>query len=270
MEDYPKALALLNESRTVTEKALGPDHPGYAGRLNNLAELYRAMGTYQRALPLYEEAHKILQKAVGTNHPDYATSLNNLASLYQAMGDYRQALALYKEVRATLENALGTNHPAYAQSLENLALLYYAMDQAGKAATLLRQSLTITRTFLDRTLTVQSDRQRLAFLAQQRTTLDAYLSVAPAASLPAGPLYEAVLAGKGAWAARQAEEGAARGRPDLLPTLDKLRQARAGLARLYQQRPANAAQKAHWLERFQSFEARKEQLEVELAGASET
>ena len=144
------------------------------------------------------------------------------------------------------------------------------MGQSEEAAALLRQSLTITRTLLDRSLTVQSDRQRLRFLAQERGTVDHYLSVAPDARLPTGPLYEAVLAWKGALAARQAEEGAARGRPDLLPALDRLRQARAGLAWLYQQQPTNATQKADWLERFHAFEARKEQLEVELAGASET
>src|SRR5262249_23663619 len=46
--------------------------------------------------------------------------------------------------------------------------------------------------------------------------------------------------------------------------------ARAGLARLYQQQPANAVQRDDWLKRFREFEARKEQLEVELASASAT
>jgi CHAT domain-containing protein len=270
MEAYAQALPLSEEARAITQKALGPDHPHYADSLHNLAALYQAMGAYASALPLYEEARALREKALGPDHPAYAMSLNNLAALYQAMGDYAKALPLYEEARAITQKALGTDHPAYATRLSNLAGLYQAMGQTREAATLLRQSLTVTRTFLDFTLTVQSDRQRLRFLAQQRVTLDAYLSVAPAAGLPAGPLYETVLAWKGTLAARQAEEYAARGRADLLPTLDRLRQARAGLARLYQQQPANAAQRADWLKRFNEFEARKEQLEVELAGASDT
>jgi tetratricopeptide (TPR) repeat protein/CHAT domain-containing protein len=270
MEDYPKALPLYEEARALRKKALGPDHPDYATSLNNLALLYQVMGDYPKALPLFEEARAITKKALGTDHPDYATRLNNLAGLYSDMGDYPKALPLFEEARAITKKAVGTDHPDYATRLNNLAALYQAMSQSAQAATLLRQSLTLRRTFLDRTLTVQSDRQRLTFLAAQRVTLNAYLSVATSAGLSAGQIYAAVLAWKGALAARQAEEGAARGRPDLLPTLDQLRQTRAGLARLYQQQSANAAQKAHWLEQFQALEARKEQLEVDLAGASET
>jgi CHAT domain-containing protein len=270
MGDYAKALPFFDKARAIRKKALGADHPDYAASLNSLARLYLRMGDYAQALPLYKDARAIRKKALGTDHPDYAASLNNLANLYHDMGDYPKALPLLEEARAIKEKALGTDHPAYAASLANLAVLYQAMGESREAATLLRQVLTITRTVVDRTLTVQSDRQRLRFLAHERVTLDAYLSVAPAAGVPAGPLYEAVVAVKGALAARQAEECAARGRPDLLPALDKLHQARAGLARLYQQQPANAAEKADWLERFQALEARKEQLEVELAGASAT
>jgi CHAT domain-containing protein/tetratricopeptide (TPR) repeat protein len=270
MGDYAKALPLLEEARAIRKKALGADHPAYATSLNGLALLYQALGDYAKALPLLEEARAIRKKALGTDHPDYATSLNNLAGLYRDMGDYPKALPLLEEARAIARKALGADHPDYAISLDNLAVLYQAMGQSGEAATLLHESLTIRRTFLDRTLTIQSDRQRLAFLAQQRRTLDAYLPVARAAGIPAGPLYEAVLAGKGALAARQAEEYAARGRPDLRPALGKLRHARAGLARLYQQQPANVEQRADWLKRFGEFEARKEKVEVELAGASAT
>jgi tetratricopeptide (TPR) repeat protein/CHAT domain-containing protein len=303
VELFQKALPLYEEARAIKKKAWGTDHPGYARSLNNLGRLYHDMAAYQKALPLYDEARAIREKVLGTGHLDYAESLTNLGALYQDLGDYQKALLFYEEARAIEEKVLGHGHPASVHNLNELAGLYQAMGQVRTAGCLLQESWAITRTFLDRAFTAQSSRQRLRFLVEKRVTLDAYLSVAPDAGLEpsrndvnayvtivlqnqpfaaaacsrylgiafrATSLYEAVLAWKGGLAARQAEEHAARSRSDLLPTLDELRQARAGLARLYQQQPANPGQRADWLKRFREFEARKEQLEVELAGASET
>ena len=41
--------------------------------LNNLAELYRAMGNYAAAEPLLWQALEIRRTALGEDHPDYAT-----------------------------------------------------------------------------------------------------------------------------------------------------------------------------------------------------
>ncbi len=55
---YKRALA-------IREKALGPDHPGVATDLNNLAGLFEAQGKYAEAEPLYKRALAIDQKALG-------------------------------------------------------------------------------------------------------------------------------------------------------------------------------------------------------------
>ncbi len=44
---------------------LGQEHPDTATSLNNLAELYKAMGDYAKAEPLYRRALAIREKALG-------------------------------------------------------------------------------------------------------------------------------------------------------------------------------------------------------------
>ena len=55
-----------------------------AQSLNNLADIYRAVGDYAKAEPLLKEALEIYGKVLGPEHPDVATSLNNLAMLLKA------------------------------------------------------------------------------------------------------------------------------------------------------------------------------------------
>ncbi|MBK6859701.1 MAG: tetratricopeptide repeat protein [Saprospiraceae bacterium] len=47
----------------MREKAIGKDHPDYAGSLNNLAILYSDMGNYQKAEPFFLEAKAIRGKS---------------------------------------------------------------------------------------------------------------------------------------------------------------------------------------------------------------
>ena len=81
----------------IRRRALGEHHPDYADSLNNLAELYRAMGRHAEAEPLYLKSTEIRRLALGEQHPDYAASLNNLAVLYRAMGRHAEAERLARE-----------------------------------------------------------------------------------------------------------------------------------------------------------------------------
>ena len=44
MGAYDQALPLYQRALTIREKALGPEHPNTATRLNNLALLYEVLG----------------------------------------------------------------------------------------------------------------------------------------------------------------------------------------------------------------------------------
>ena len=69
---FSEALPLAQRALAIREKALGPDHPGVAESLNNLAVLYQGQGRYVDAEPLYKRSLAIREKALGPNHPDVA------------------------------------------------------------------------------------------------------------------------------------------------------------------------------------------------------
>ena len=77
---------------------MGPDHPGLATDLNNLALLYHTQGKYAEAELLHKRALAILEKSLGPDHPDVATSLENYAALLRKMN--READAVQMEARA--------------------------------------------------------------------------------------------------------------------------------------------------------------------------
>ena len=60
---------------SIREKALGPENPGVAVGLNNLALLYQMQGRHAEAEPLYKRAVTIYEKALDKEHPEVATSL---------------------------------------------------------------------------------------------------------------------------------------------------------------------------------------------------
>ncbi len=140
---FAEAIPIATKVLELREKALGPEHPGTARSLGNLAGLYQAMGDYARAEPLYQRALKIWEKALGPEHPDTATSLNYLAALYLVIGDYAKAEPLYQRALKIREKALGPEHPDTATSLNNLAALYDSMGDYARAEPLLQQILRI-------------------------------------------------------------------------------------------------------------------------------
>ena len=127
----------------MTDQRCGANHPGTATSLNNLAELYRAMGRYREAEPLLLRSLSIWEQQLGAHHPHTAQSLNNLAALYYEIGGYAKAEPLLLRALAIWEQQLGAHHPHTAQSLNNLAELYCAMGRYLEAEPLLLRSLAI-------------------------------------------------------------------------------------------------------------------------------
>ena len=76
---------------------MGQNIPTRRQALDNLGDLYRAMGKYAKAEPLLQEALRIYRKVLGPEHPDTVTSLDNLAGLYWTMGEYAKAEPLFQE-----------------------------------------------------------------------------------------------------------------------------------------------------------------------------
>ena len=150
---YAAAIPLAERALAIFEKALGKDHADVANTLNNLAELYHAIGNYNQAEPVYQRSLAIYEKVLRKDHPYIANTLNNLAVLYQDMKKYSQAELLYQRALAMREKLLGSlairekvlgkEHPDVATSINNLATLYQAMRSYSQAELLYQRSLAI-------------------------------------------------------------------------------------------------------------------------------
>jgi len=140
---YGEAEPLLQKSRAITEKHLGPDHLETANCLINLANLYNKQGKYEQAEPLYQRAFTRLEKQLGSDHPTTAICLENLATLYFKQGKYEQAEALYQRALAIHEKKLGSDHPDTAFFLNNLAILYAEQGKYEQAEPLYQRAFAI-------------------------------------------------------------------------------------------------------------------------------
>ncbi|MDP1614905.1 MAG: CHAT domain-containing protein, partial [Methylococcales bacterium] len=121
------------------------NHPSYGIRLNNLAQLYQAMGRYEEAEQLMKEVIRIDKASLGENNPSYGRDLNNLASLYQMTSRHEQAEPLMKEAMQIDKEYLGENHPSYGIRLNNLAQLYQAMGRYIEAEALMKEAIHVAK-----------------------------------------------------------------------------------------------------------------------------
>jgi tetratricopeptide (TPR) repeat protein len=122
---------LLRRAIAAAERVHGPDHPGLAVSLDQLAALYQATGRWAEAEPLLERAVAIDAKALDPEHPELAGRLNNLAVLYWATGRPAAAAPLFARALAILEKSLPPGHPVLAAVRENYADL---LDRLGRGA----------------------------------------------------------------------------------------------------------------------------------------
>ncbi|MFE6026198.1 tetratricopeptide repeat protein [Streptomyces niveus] len=143
-----QALPLVQRALTITETALGPDHPDTSICLNNVAATFSGLGRYLEALPLVQRALTITETALGPDHPDTAICLSNLSRTLGALGWHNDALPLVQRALTITETALGPDHPDTATCLNNLARTLGALGWHNDALPLEQQALTITETAL--------------------------------------------------------------------------------------------------------------------------
>ncbi|MGA2964596.1 MAG: tetratricopeptide repeat protein [Terriglobales bacterium] len=144
--DYADAEPLYRRALTISENALGADHPHVATYLSNLGSLFHLRGDYADAETLYRRALAIVQKALGPDSLVEGTILGNLASVRQDEADYAGAEPLYRRALAIREKALGPEHPVTAAALHNLASLLQDNGDYAGAEPLFRRALAILET----------------------------------------------------------------------------------------------------------------------------
>jgi tetratricopeptide (TPR) repeat protein/CHAT domain-containing protein len=176
-KDYRQAGESYAQALAIWEKALGPQHPNVATAMDNLAGTCAALDDRTRAEKLYRQALDIREKALGPEHPDTAAGLNNLAGLYFASGDLARSQTLHEQALAILEKKLGPEHPLLSRSLDNLAVVCAAREDWAQARGLLKRSQDLDRRTIDQVLGFTSEDRKIAFLAQKKYNLYAFLSL---------------------------------------------------------------------------------------------
>src|SRR5260221_1072341 len=139
---------MCEQALSISERALGPEHPDTARILNNLAELYTTHGQYAKAEPLTKRAVEIVEKRLGPDHPDLAMCLNNLALLFQATGRLEEAEPLSRRHLTILFQfvvSTGRAHPHLHDGVTNYAALLKQMG--GSSAQTLAELNTEARRF---------------------------------------------------------------------------------------------------------------------------
>jgi len=115
LEPYRRALDLA-------DRAVGPGNPQKGRLLNNMSDVYAALGKPQDALPLLRQALQILSTAEGRDHPDTSFVHYNLSESLRRTGDTKGAYEEIQEAIRIRKAALGPDHPLVADALDRLAL----------------------------------------------------------------------------------------------------------------------------------------------------
>jgi hypothetical protein len=117
----------MRRALAIVEAGLGPEHPMFAGVLNNLAELLQATNHLAEAEILRRRSLAIDEAAYGPEHPKVAIRLNNLAQLLKATNRLAEAEPLMCRCLAILL-AFSFEHPHLQAGRANYIQLLQAME----------------------------------------------------------------------------------------------------------------------------------------------
>lgn len=174
---HAQAEVLFKQSLRMIEKALGPEHPATAEALYGLGRAYQEQYQYAEAEPLFKRALTIREKALGPDHPLTAQSRAGLVSLALFRGDFVKAEQALPRILKTLESTLGKRHQTVASTLEAMASLAELRGDYKRAQGLFQSAQEMTDQHIDQVMSFTSEGQKLAFLAKCETGLADYLAM---------------------------------------------------------------------------------------------
>jgi CHAT domain-containing protein/tetratricopeptide (TPR) repeat protein len=156
---------LFQEDVDLYARNAKPPAFDYSSALLGLAGAQRNRGDLAAARETLQYASEIVAKGLGTMHPLYAAVLRDLGLVYQSAHDYPQAERSLRQAIAIVEETQGANHPDLAQYLERLAAVYEEAGDYANAEPLYRRSLDVSDGALADMLTIGSERNKAAALA---------------------------------------------------------------------------------------------------------
>lgn len=139
---YDDALAILQRSLGMRERAGSADGSALASTLEDIGLVLQRKGEYERSRPLLERA-EALRVAAGARHPAYATTLNLLAQQRWFEGDVLGSKALSERAVALAEDTLRPEHPVVALSVRYLAATLGDLGESAQSLSLTRRALAL-------------------------------------------------------------------------------------------------------------------------------
>jgi tetratricopeptide (TPR) repeat protein len=133
---------------SLTQQALGSDHPDMAARHNNLGNVLHDLGDLTGARTEHERAIGISKATLGPDHPDMAAWHNDLGLVLRALGDLTGARTELQQALATTEASLGPDHRIMAIRHNNLGYVLRALGDLTGARTEYERALEITEATL--------------------------------------------------------------------------------------------------------------------------
>ncbi|MBI1787470.1 MAG: CHAT domain-containing protein [Acidobacteria bacterium] len=173
----------------------------YSSALLGLAEAQRNRGDLRAAREILRHASDVAANGLGMKHPLYAAVLRDLGLVHQAAREYPEAMRRLAQAVALVQETQGDNHPDLVRYLHRLAAVYEETGDYRAAEPLYRRSLDISGGVLADMLTVGSESNKLAVVANLEDPVPALLSFQRKAGdrLPAARAlaFEAVASRKG-------------------------------------------------------------------------
>lgn len=137
----------------------------YTSALLGLAEAQRKRGDLAAARATLQHASDIAVTGLGDKHPQYAAVLCGLGLVHQAAHEYPLAEQALQQAIDIVRETQGEDHPDLARYLMSLASVYDEAGDYSAAEPLYRRSLEISDRALADMLTVGSERNKAAVLA---------------------------------------------------------------------------------------------------------
>lgn len=141
---FAEAEPLYRNLIAIDEKALGPNHPGVALDLSNLAMLLINQKRCAEAEPLLKKALAIYESNYGVENLLALKTRKLLAIVYEHQGSLSQAESYYKKVLDLEQSKLGPNDLETAKTLNSLAFLYFKEGKYADADTTYKWAVAST------------------------------------------------------------------------------------------------------------------------------
>ncbi len=141
----PQTREFAERAVSISERLLGPEHPGVARSLTDLGTLLNILGNHSAARPLVERAVAIQRKAAGRDDEEFARSLDAMGVILYRIGDAAGAKEFFTQSLAVNEKTFGPESLPVAQSLNDVAVACDHLKEYARARTLHERAIAIRR-----------------------------------------------------------------------------------------------------------------------------